>query len=83
MCFVTLNVDCSQRSRRADIFACAASDTPVFVNSRNPQPVVAVRLFSYHSYGIGRAMLRAVATVYAICVYDTIVKVDHCYAYLD
>lgn len=76
-------MDCSQRSRRADIFACAASDTPVFVNSRNPQPVVAVRLFSYHSYGIGRAMLRAVATVYTICVYDTIVKVDHCYAYLD
>lgn len=76
-------MDCGQRSRRADIFACAASDTPVFVNSRNPQPVVAVRLFSYHSYGIGRAMLRAVATVYTICVNDTIVKVDHCYAYLD
>lgn len=76
-------MDCSQRSRRADIFACAASDTPVFVNSRNPQPVVAVRLFSYHSYGIGRAMLRAVATVYPICVNDTIVKIDHCYAYLD
>lgn len=76
-------MDCSQRSRRADIFACATSDTPVFVNSRNPQPVVAVRLFSYHSYGIGRAMLRAVATVYTICVNDTIVKVDHCYAYLD
>lgn len=76
-------MDCSQRSGRTYIFACAASDTPVFVNSRNPQPVVAVRLFSYHSYGIGRAMLRAVAAVYAICVYDTIVKVDHCYAYLD
>ena len=76
-------MDCGQRSRRADIFACAASDTPVFVNSRNPQPVVAVRLFSYHSYGIGRAMLRAVAAVYTICVNDTIVKVDHCYTYLD
>ena len=76
-------MDCCQWPCWTDIFACAATYTPVLVYGRNPQPVIASRILSHHSDGIGRTMLRAVAAMYAICVYDTIVKVDYCYTYLD
>ena len=83
MYLMSLNVDGCERSCRAEIFTCAASDAPLFEYSRDHERVRVIRVLAYHSYRSVRAVACAVAAAYTIGVYHTVVEVDHGVSDLD
>lgn len=77
------DVDCSQRSCRTYVLACAATDTPVFIDSRDAERVLVRRVFANHSDSMRRAVSGTVSTAYIVCVDDTVVVIYDCDTDLD
>ena len=81
MNFATFYIDCAERSSRAEVFACAATDAFLSVDHRYLATVIFLRL--YHHDGSRRAMALAVATFDAIGRYDTVFLHPHSIADTD
>ena len=77
------DVDCSQRSCRTYVLACAAADTPVFIDSRDAERVLVRRVFAYHSYSMGRAVSCTVSAAYIICIDNTTLVINNSKSDLD
>ena len=83
MYFVSFYMNRRERSCRAEVLTCTASDTSLFVHNRNPWRPWVVRILPYHADRTGRTVSCTVAAAYIVSVYDAIVKINYGKSYLD
>ena len=83
MNFMTFNMDCSKRSCRAKIFACSAADASLFVDSRDSERVLIIRILFDHSDRSCRTVAGAVPAAYIVFVDNACVEIYDCMSYLD
>ena len=74
MNFVSFNMDCCERSCRAEVFTCSAADTSFLVYCRDSERLRVIRILSYHADCTGRTVSCTVAAAYLISVYDAVVE---------
>ena len=77
MNFVSFNMDCCERSCRAEVFTCSAADASFLIDCRDSERLRVVRILSYHADCSGWAVSCTVAAAYFISVYDTVVEAYH------
>ena len=83
MYFMSLYMDSCERSCRAEVLTCSATDTSLLIYGRNHQRLRVVRILSYHLDRSGRAVARAVSAAYLVGVHDAVVKVHDSMSDLD
>ena len=66
MHLAAFDVNCAQRTCRAQMLASAAANATFGVDSRNLKAIWLVGVHRNHIDGADRAMLRAVTTIYTI-----------------
>ena len=74
MDFVSLNMNGSERSCRAKVFACSAADASFLIDCRDSERLRVVRILPYHADCSGWAVSCTVAAAYLISVYDAVVE---------
>ena len=82
MYFVFFYMNSRERSCRAEVLTCTASDTSLLVHYRNSWRSRIVWILSYHADGSDRAVSCTVAAAYAILIDNAVVEANDCMAYL-
>ena len=78
MYFNPFYVNCSEWSCRTEVFTCSATYALMLIYSRYLVRFLIRWIRWYHCDCLGWAVAGAVSASYAICIDDTIVKVDNC-----
>lgn len=74
MNFVSFNMDCCERSCRAEVFTCSAADTSFLVYCRDSERLRVIRILSYHADCTGWTVSCTVSAAYLIRIHYTVVK---------
>ena len=69
---MSFHIDGTERSGRAQVFTCAATDTPFGIDDRNLDGTRVIAVRGNHQYGSRRAMAGTVATIHAIGQRNTV-----------
>ena len=77
MYFMSLYMDSCERSCRAEVFTCSATDTSLLIYGRNHQRLRVVRILSYHLDRTGRAVAGTVAAADSVGVHYAVVEIDN------
>ena len=83
MNFMAFNMDGCKRSCRAEILACSTSDASFFINGRDPERILLIRIALYHSYRSGRAVAGAVSAAHIVFIDNACIEVHDGMSYLD
>ena len=83
MHFVSFYMYCRERSCRAEVLACSASDAQLFVDCRDSERLFVVRILAYHADRSCGAVACAVSAAYAVRVHDAGCQVYDSMSYLD
>ena len=69
---MSFHIDGTERSGRAQVFTCAATDTPFGIDDRNLDGARVIAVRGNHQYGSRRAMAGTVTTIHAIGQRNTV-----------